>query len=153
MGEKLNNCSNPNETCLLDYVIPVHYHIKLNHVMETYDSYLVELLNLKDEHIFVFYGESHTTINILQSTQYIKLHMLNLIIYHEKTTLIKNNGINYALTINTETYKTNLLEFDSFNVLSPGLYTLKFKFFGRLTENSSKEFFKSFFINKENVIM
>jgi len=111
--------------------------------MKTYDSYL-ELLNLKDEYDnFDFHGESHTTINILQSTQCIKLYKLNLIIHRGKITLIKNIGINYALKINIETTETNLLEFRFFDVLSPGLYTLKMEFHGRLTENSSKEFFKS----------
>jgi len=58
--------------------------------MGTNDSYLTKLLNLKEEYdSFYFHGESHTTINILQSTQYIKLHKLNLII-HKK----KNNKIN-----------------------------------------------------------
>jgi len=74
-----------------------------------------------------------------------------LIIHRGKITLIKNNGINYALEIITET--SNLLEFNFFNVLSPGLYTLKMEFLGRSTENSSKVFFKSFFTNKENGIM
>jgi len=93
-GEKLNNCSNPNDTCLPYYVIPIHYHIKLTHLIGTYDSYLARLLNLKRDS-FHFHGESHTTINILQPTQCIKLHKLNLIIHQGKITLIKNNGINY----------------------------------------------------------
>jgi len=152
-GETLNNCSNPNDTCLPYYVIPIHYHIKLSHLMETYNSYLAELLNSKDEYDrFDFHGESHTTINILKSTQYIKLHKLNLIIFRGKITLITNNGINYAPNINTENSETNLLEFYFINVLPPGLYTLKMEFLGRLTGNSTKEFFKSFFTNKENGI-
>jgi len=145
-GEKLNNCSNSN-ICLPYYVIPVHYHIKLNHLFENYD--------LKNKYsIFDFYGKSSTIINILQSTQYIKLHRLNLIILGE-ITLIKNNGITYALNyIQTfKTLETNLLEFRFFNVLSPGLYTLKMQFFGHLTENSSKKYFKSFYSNKENDIV
>jgi len=146
-GEKLNNCSNSNDTCLPYYVIPIHYHIKLTHLMGTYDSYLTKLLNLKEDS-FYFRGESRTTINILQSTQYIKLHKLNLIIDLKKITLIKNNGINYELKITTETFETNLLEFRFFNVLSPGLYTLKLEFFG-LTETSSK----SFYINKKKGIV
>jgi len=152
-GEKLNNCSNPNDTCLPYYVIPIHYRIKLTHQMETYDSYLEKLPNLKDEYdSFYFHGESHTTINILQSTQYIKLYMLNLIIGF-CCVLIKNNGIIYALKENTVTSKTNLLEISFLNVLSPGLYILKIEFLGRFTENSSKKIFTSFYTNRENGIM
>jgi len=150
-GKKLNNCSNPNDTCLPYYVIPVHYHIKLTHLTEINDFYLIKLLNFKNEDdSFYFLGESHTTINILQSTQYIKLYMLKLII-SDWSTLIKNNGIIYALKKYTvKIYsETNLLEFYFFNVLSPGLYTLKLGFFGRLTETSSK----SFYTNKKNGIV
>jgi len=77
-GEKLENCRNPNDTCLPYYVIPVHYHIKLTHLYKgNYDVYWPMLLNMKDEYdSFNFLGESSTTINILQSTihkiEYIK---------------------------------------------------------------------------------
>jgi len=143
LGEKLNNCSNSN-TCLPYYVIPVHYHIKLNDACINY-FYIYN----KHNSIVDFYGESSTIINILQSTKYIKLHVLNLIIHQEKITLIKNNGVTYVLKTYIETYKTNLLELNFFNVLSPGLYTLKLEF-GRSTENFSKNFFKSFYTKKEN---
>jgi len=151
-GENLNNSNNPNDTYLLYYVITIHYHIKLSHLMSSYDSYLTELLNLKDKYSFDFYGEFHTTINILKFTQYIKLHKLNLNIHWGKITLIKNNGITYEPKNYLKIFKTNLLEFRFFNVLSPGLYTLKIEFLVGLTESSSKKFFKSFFINKENGI-
>jgi len=137
-GEKLSNCSNSN-TCLPYYVIPVHYHINLTHFPQNYDFYL----KIKYD-IFEFYGESSTVINILQSTKYIKLHVLNLLIHLEEITLIKNNGVTYALKTSIETFATNLLELDFFNVLSPGLYTLKMKFLGHLKEKFSKNFFKSF---------
>jgi len=146
-GEKLNNCINSN-TCLPYYVIPVHYHIKLNHSWENFDFYLKI-----DYDSFKFYGESSTIINILQSTKYIKLHMINQIIYREKITLIKNNGVIYALKNYLETYETNHLELCFFNVLSPGLYTLKMEFTGRLTEIFSNNFFKNFYTKKENSIM
>jgi len=153
-GEKLENCKNPNDICLPYYVIPVHYHIKLTHLyMEAYDLPGPKLLNLKNENdSFNFHGESSITINILQPTQYIKMHMLKLIINNWSITLITNNGIIYALKRYTETPETNLLEFFFSNVLSPGLYTFKMEFFGLLTENSSKSFFKSFYTNKENGI-
>jgi len=152
-GEKLNNCKNPN-ICLPYYVIPVHYHIKLTHLyMEAYNFYWPKLLNLKNESdSFHFHGKSSITINILQSTQYIKLHALNLFI-SSRSTLIKNNGIIYTLKKSIKTSETNLLEFCFFNVLSPGLYTFKMEFFGLLTKNSAKNFFKSLHTNKENGIM
>jgi len=145
-GEKLNNCSNSN-TCLPYYVIPVHYHIKLNH-SENYDFYY------KIEYsFFEFSGESSTTINILQSTKYIKLHALNLFIHQGKITLTKNNGVTYALKTYIETHETNILEFHFCNVLSPGIYTLKMEFFGQLAENFLKSSFKRFYTKKENSIM
>jgi len=148
-GEKLNNCSNSN-TCLSYYVIPVHYHIKLNHSFEDYDFSLK--INYDS---FEFYGESSTIINILQSTKYIKLHALNLFIRSGKITLIKNNGITYRMETYIEIYQTNQrnVEFNFYNVLSPGLYTLKTEFFGRLTEKFSKNVFKNFYKQKENNIM
>jgi len=115
--------------------------------MEENDFYWAKLLNFTNEYnSFYFYGESNTTINILQSTQYIKLHIINSIIISWKITIIKNNGITYKNY--TKTFKTNLLEFHFTNVLSPGLYTLKMGFLGRLTENFSKNF-QSFYTNKE----
>jgi len=55
------------------------------------DSYLAKILNLKEEYdSFYFHGECYTIINILQCTQYIRLHKLNLIIHREKIKLIKN---------------------------------------------------------------
>jgi len=155
IGEKLNICNNPNDTCLPYYVIPVHYHIMLTHVyMDTYESYWPKLLNLRNENdSFNFHGESSTTISILQSTQYIKLHELNLIKIHEEITLIKNNGITYALKNFIPISETNHLKFDFSSVLSPGLYTLKIRFFSSFTEISSKNFLKSFYTNKKNGIM
>jgi len=150
-GEKLENCKNPNDICLPYYVIPVHYHIKLICLDMEADFYGLKI-NLKNENdSFNFHGESSITINILQPTQYIKMHMLNLIINYPKT-LIKNNGIIYALERYTETPDKHLLEFRFSNVLSPGLYTFKMEFVGCLTENSTKSFFKSFYTNKENGI-
>jgi len=145
-GEKLNNCSNSN-ACLPYYVIPVHYHIKL-HFFETYDFYSIFEFCYVD-----FDGETSTIINILQSTKYIKLHALDLIIHRGKITLIKNNGVTYALKTFIEIHETNILEFHFFNVLSPGLYTLKIKFFGHLSEKYSKNVFKSFYTKKDNSMM
>jgi len=143
-GGKLESCKNPNDICLPYYVIPVHYHIRLTHL------YRPKLFNMKDEYILNFLGESSTTINILQSTQHIKLNMLNLIISRSNITFIRNSGITYALTAYTEISETNLLEFYFSNILYPGLYTFKMKFIGHLTENYAKNFFKSFHTNKEN---
>jgi len=147
-GEKLKSCKNLNDICLPYHVIPVHYHIKLTHI------YWPKLLNIKDEYdSFNFHGTSITTINILQSTHYIKLNMLNLnIINRSNLTLIRNNGITYALKNYTEIPETNLIELYFSNILYPGLYTFEMIFFGRLTENSTKGFFKSFYTNKGNSI-
>jgi len=153
-GKKLNS-NTSNNIRLPHYVIPVHYHIKFTHLyMEAYDLYWPKQLNLKNKNdSFNIHGESSITINILLSTRYIKLHKLNLIIFHENITLIKNNGITYALKNSLQISETNLLEFYFSSVLSPGLYTLKIEFFGRLTENSSKNVFKNFYTNKENGIV
>jgi len=119
--------------------------------MEAYDLYWSKLLNLKNENdSFNFYGESNITINILQSTQYIKLHILNLIVIPWKVIMIKNNGIIYEVEKYLETSETYLLESQFLSVISPGLYTLKLEFVGHLTEDSAKNFFRSFYTNKKN---
>jgi len=139
-GEKLYNCSNPD--IYLPYcVIPVHYHIKLH--IEKY-------FNLKNEYDSLkFIGESYTTINILQLTKNIKLNGLNLFIINP-ITAIKNNII-YALK---ESSVPNDLKFYFSDVLYPGLYTLKIKFFGYLIQDSTKEktSFSSFFANNNDAI-
>jgi len=148
-GKKLKNCKNQNDICLPYYVIPVHYHITLT------DLYWPKLFDMQGEYdSFNFIGESSTTINILQSTQYIKLNMLNLrIIYQASIALIRNSGITYAPKNYTKISETNIIEFYFSNTLYPGLYTFKMEFDGRLTENSTKSFFKSFYTNKGNSIM
>jgi len=154
-GEKLNNWCNLNNTCLPYYVIPVHYHIKLTQLakfeyMGNSYSYSVKLLNLRNEYdSSKFLGESNITINILQSTQYIKLHALNLIIIPWKITMIKNNDIIYELEEYLQTSEIYLLKSPFLSVIFPGLYTLKLEFVG-LTEDSAKNFFRSFYTNKEN---
>jgi len=147
-GETLNNCSNSN-TCLPYYVIPVHYHIKLN-TIENYDYYSLFLFGF-----IHFRGEFSTIINVVQSTKDIKLHALSLDIFRDKIMLIKNNGVTYALKTFIGTFGTNMSEqiFHFFNVLSPGLYTLKMEFFGHLNEKYSKNVFKSFYSRKENNMM
>jgi len=151
-GENLNNLCNVWNTSLPYYVIPVHYHIKLIHMyMEAYDLHWAKLLKLKNENdSFNFYGESNITINILQTTHYIKFHALNLIIFPwEGITMIKNNGIIYELKRYLQTSETYVLESQFPSVISPGLYTLKLEFVGHLTEDSAKNFFKSFYTNKK----
>jgi len=150
-GEKLNRC-NLNDTCLPYYHIPVHYHINLTHLygkLKTY-SHSAELLNLRNEYeSFNFCGVSNTTINILQSTRYIKLHIVDLIVISSEITLIKNNGIIYVLKEYLQTSETYLLESQFPSIIFPGLYTLKLEFLGNLTEEN---FFRSFHTNKENDI-
>jgi len=151
-GEKLNNSCNLKDTSLPYYVIPVHYHIELTHMnMEANDLYWSKILNLENKNdIFNFYGESNITINILQSTQYIKFHKLNLIIIPWKITMIKNNGIIYKLEKSLQTSETYLLESQFLSVLSPGLYTLKLEFVGHFTEDSLKNVFKTFYIKRKH---
>jgi len=149
--EKLNNCNNPNDTCLPYYVIPVHYRIKLTHYMEIYDSYWAKLFNLKNKYdSFNFYGEFSTNINILQSTYYIKLHSLDLIINTWKITFITNNGIIYVP--NKYTQESEMLVLQIPSVIFPGFYTLKMEFVGLLTEDSAKNFFRTFYSNKTDGI-
>jgi len=119
--------------------------------MDAYDLYWPKILNLKNEYdSFNFHGESSITINILQSTQYIKLHKQDLIIIPWKITMIKNNGIIYVLEEYLQTPETYLLESQFPSAISPGLYTLKLEFVSHLTENSAKNFLRSFYTNKEN---
>jgi len=119
--------------------------------MKAYNLYWPKLLNLKNENdSFYFNGWSNITISILQPTQYIKLHIQNLIIVPWKITMIKNNGIIYELEENLRTSELYLLKSQFSVVLSPGLYTMKLEFLGHLTEDSAKNFFRSFNTNKEN---
>jgi len=133
-------------------VIPVHYNINLTHLYtEAYEICWAKLFNLKNEYnSFNFHGESSTIINILQSTQYIKLHKLNIINW--KITMIKSNGMIYVLEEYSQTSETYLLESQFPSVIFPGLYILKIEFLGRHTKNPLKNFFKSFYTNKENGI-
>jgi len=150
-GGKLESCKNPNGICLPYYVIPVHYHIRLTHL---YRPHLYQkFLNMKDEYAFFhFLGESSTTINIFQSTQYIKLNMLNLrIINRSNITMLRNSGITYTLKNYIEISKANLVKFYFSNILYPGLYTFKTEFAGQFTENSAKSFFKIFYTKGSSV--
>jgi len=142
IGGKLENCKNPNDICLLYYVIPMH--IKLTHLyMGKYDMYWPMLLHIIDEYdSFNFLGESSTTINILQSTQYIKLNMLNLrVINQSNITLIRNSGITYTLKTYTDISEATLVEFYFSNILYPGLYTFKMEF---VEKTPQKVFLKVF---------
>jgi len=96
-GEKLNTSCNLGDKCLPSYVIPVHYHIKLKHMYTgAHDLYRSKLINSENIHnSLYFHGESTATVNILTSTQFIKLHRLKLIVISSKITIIKNNGIIY----------------------------------------------------------
>jgi len=151
-GEKLNNRCNLNDTFSPYYLIPVHYDIKLIHLygkLKTY-SHSAELLNLRNEYeSFNFRGASNTTINILQSTRYIELHIVDVIVISSKTTLIKNNGIIYVLEEFLRTSETYVLESQFPSLIFPGLYTLKLEFLGNITEEN---FFRSFHTNEENDI-
>jgi len=120
--------------------------------MGTYN--LAELVNLKNEYdSFNFHGESNTTINILRSTQCIKLHISLIIIPQNTITMIKNHGIIYTVKFVIYNPETNIFELFFINGLSPGLYTLKLVFFNQLTERSSKNVFKSFYTNKKSSIV
>lgn len=95
-SEKLNNFYIINDIRLPNYVIPLHYSIKLRTFFKDDDFYMMNLRNTEKVN-FVFYGESSTTINIYISTQNISLHTLNLNINELKIKMIKSDSTIYEL--------------------------------------------------------
>lgn len=104
--------------------IPVHYNINLTVYLE--------------EGNFNFYGETNVKIKIRYVSPKISLHSQELKINETATTLIKDNGIVRKPKEHTHDNVTNILTLNFNDVLSPGLYTLKMKFAGSLSESSSK---------------
>ncbi|KYN19131.1 Glutamyl aminopeptidase [Trachymyrmex cornetzi] len=154
-GAEVNNFIIPKER-LPDYVIPVHYTIKLTHMIYhcsiRSDVFCEEILGYSSfPNSFPFFGEISTTINILQSTQYIRMHQVNLTIINRNITLTKDNGIIYVLDKHRYTYHTNILEFPLSYILLPGLYTFKMEFFGHLSENH-KSIYK-YFLKESGIVL
>ncbi|KYN19638.1 Aminopeptidase N [Trachymyrmex cornetzi] len=153
---EVNNFRIPEER-LPDYVMSVHYTIKLTHMIyqcsDTYDIICEQILNYRSfPSTFLFYGETSTTINILQSTQYITMHTINLLITNRDTTLTSDNGIIYVLNKYKYASQTDILKFPLSYKLLPGLYTLKIEFFGHLSENH-KGIYKHFYTGNRTVLL
>ncbi|KYN16369.1 Glutamyl aminopeptidase, partial [Trachymyrmex cornetzi] len=91
-------------------------------------------------------------VNIEQaeSTHYISLNQLNLIISLANITLTTKNAIIYVLDGYKYSKKTNILGFPLDYMLLPGLYTFKIQFFGHLRENHEDSFFKN--VSKGNTV-
>ncbi|KYN22452.1 Aminopeptidase N [Trachymyrmex cornetzi] len=128
--------------------MPVHYTIKLAHIHQCSgrsNVFCEEILGYSSfPSSFPFFGEISTTINILQSTQYIRMHQINLTLINRNITLTKDNGIIYVLNKYKYNYKTNILEFPLSYILLAGLYTFKTEFYGDLKENH-KSIYKYFY--------
>ncbi|KAG5313338.1 AMPN Aminopeptidase, partial [Acromyrmex insinuator] len=149
-SEELNNSTISNDERLPYYVIPVHYSIQLSYlnssIYEYYDrfKFTLEKMFMKYDDSGLFRGETSTTINILQSTQYIRLHQLKLSVDHNNVTLITKNGIIYVLNKYKYIYQTNIIEFSFLYKLLPGLYTFKIQFFNNPIKNEENSFYKIF---------
>lgn len=151
-SEKLNNSNIINDIRLPNYVIPLHYSIKLRTFFKDDDFYMMNLRNTKKVN-FVFYGESSTTINIHISTQNISLHTLNLNINELKIKMIKSDSTIYELKEFSHDLTMHLSNLYFVDVLSPGLYTLKIEFTSRIItdDNVEKTLFRSNYTNKKNM--
>ncbi|KAG5309103.1 AMPN Aminopeptidase, partial [Pseudoatta argentina] len=113
--------------------MPMHYSVQLSHINPIYvDS------------LFLFYGKTNITINILRSTQCLSLHQLHLTIISQTNIILSTkNGITYALNKYTYTYQTNILKFPLHYKLLPGLYTIKIEFLGHIMKNYDESFFRN----------
>lgn len=151
-SEKLNNFNIINDIRLPNYVIPLHYSIKLRTFFKDDDFYMMNLRNTEKVN-FVFYGESSTTINIQISTQNISLHTLNLNINELKIKMIKSDSTIYELKEFSHDLTMRLSNLYFVDVLSPGLYTLKMEFTSHIItdDNVEKTLFRSNYTNKENM--
>ncbi|KYN22232.1 hypothetical protein ALC57_05373 [Trachymyrmex cornetzi] len=154
-SDEQNNFNISNYIHFPYYMIPVHYCIQLDYINPNYehtdklDNIWKEMFGLKNEYdSFFFRGKTSTTINILQSTHYISLNQLKLIISLANITLTTKNAIIYVL--NKYKYSKNVLGFPLLYMLLPGLYTFKIQFFSHLRENHEDSFFKN--VSKGNIV-
>jgi len=151
-GEKLNNSSILKDLRFSYYIFPVHYNIKLTVLFQKYDSNITQLTNIRKEHrTLVFYGESGITINIFHSTQIIKVNILNDVTNNWR--LIKSDDTSYATKKCIHDTTTNILNIYFFDILLPGLYTLKTELANHITNNNTESFFRNSYINKEGGLM
>jgi hypothetical protein len=116
-GENKEN----EEFCIVDYrlpdtVVPLHYNIKISLRMRKYG----------------FGGETDINVKILHDTRNISLHVLGLEIYESYTRLIHEKGTVYRPTQHDFRDYHLILNFN--DTLSPGLYTLSFKYKGFFSE-------------------
>ncbi|XP_024890926.1 aminopeptidase M1-like [Temnothorax curvispinosus] len=157
-GKSQNNFSIPIESIRLsvNYMVPIHYNIKLIPNTHIHDSNKAKpsIIIINHGHV-LFDGESSITINILQSTQYIKLHGLNLLI-SLSIKLFKGDGLMYKMSKFTYGSEPDILVFHFNEILFPGLYCMKVDYVGRMTDDDTEGFFRSSHVNKngdtENIV-
>ena len=152
-GAKVNNSGIPEDILLPYYVRPVHYTIEIRHEIYQCGGYNIVCKETENEYgSFRFSGDIKTTIHILQSTRYIRLHQLDLtIMLDRQKTLTTDNGIIYGFNKSKHNDETNILEFSLSDILLPGLYTFNINFKGHLIENHEKSFYRNF--GKGNRVM
>lgn len=153
-SEKLDASDIPDDIPdrLVNYVIPMHYNIKLQLTLEKYKAYLPSVTNKHGT--FHLSGQANVTINVLQSTSYINLHgltensnpweILVMSKYGER------NDIDHFTIKQHESLNISEIAKMYFkNILFPGIYILNVKFRDESTNNDIKIFFRNFYINKE----
>lgn len=148
-GKSQNNFNNPTDFRLsTKYMIPMHYNVELIFLDRDLDDTSKKIPSfVSDSHNSVFLGTSNITINILQSTRSITLHMLNLYpTYSAK--LITKDGIIYTESMNIQNYTTNIRVFNFDDILFPGLYQFNIKFNSETTYDNTKGFFRTYHVNK-----
>jgi len=112
-----NNEENNEEKlpCMVDYrlpddVVPLHYNIRISLRMRKYS----------------FNGEADINVRIVHETQNISVHAVGLEIFESYTKLIHENSTIYKPTQHDFQDYHLILNFN--DMLSPGLYTLSFKY-------------------------
>lgn len=156
IAENLNNSNilSDFQPTLAYYVAPVHYDIKLSLVATKSNFSTTDSSNIRNEYVSFFcHGESRITINILQSMRNITLHTSNLGVNDGKITMVKNNGETYKLRRFFYSFTMNSLELQFYDILYPGLYTLKINTISYITPSDAENFFRSSYINKEESLM
>jgi len=131
------------------HVIPVHCDINLTALL-SYDSRNESKKGSKYVH---FEATTGIIINILQSTQIIEFHALNIHINQQSVQLIDTNGVVHYLNEILYNSEKSIATFHFFELLSPGIYTLKINSTNDITEYDTELFFDSDYLKSNKNLL
>jgi len=130
-------------------VIPVHCDINLIALL-SYDSRNESKKGSKYVHFEATIG---IIINILHSTKIVKFHTQNIHINQQSVRLIETNGVVHYLNEFLYNSEKSFPTFYFFELLSPGIYTLKLNSTNDITEYDTGLFFDSDYLNSNNYLL